>query len=82
MGFLEGVRPGTVSRVADPGGGSDVVQSSDMMFHDGVSGSPIFDANANAIGIVTATPDSPTPDAFIGLPLLTETLSLLMNRIP
>jgi S1-C subfamily serine protease len=82
MGFLEGVRPGTVSRAADPGGGNDIVQSSDMMFHDGVSGSPIFDANGVAIGIVTATPDSPTTDAFIGLPLLTQTLQLLIDRIP
>ena len=82
MGFLEGIRPGTISRAADPGGGTDVVRSSDMMFHDGVSGAPIFDASGTTIGIVTATPDSPTPDAFIGLPLLTETLSLLINRIP
>ncbi len=81
MGFLEGLRPGTVSRTTDPSGGGDVVQSSDMMFHDGVSGAPIFDARGTAIGIVTATPDSPTPDAFIGLPLLTENLSLLVGKI-
>ncbi|HET7503454.1 MAG TPA: serine protease [Kofleriaceae bacterium] len=81
MGFLEGVRAGKVSRATDPDEEGEILRSSDLTFHDGVSGAPIFGDDGKALGIVTATPDSPTPDAFIGLPLLTETLGSLLQKL-
>jgi S1-C subfamily serine protease len=82
MGFLEGVRAGKVSRATGTGDDGEILRSSDLMFHDGVSGAPIFGADGKALGIVTATPDSPTRDAFIGLPLLSDNLAVLLQSLP
>jgi S1-C subfamily serine protease len=82
MGFLEGVRAGKVSRATAPGDEGEILRSSDLMFHDGVSGAPIFGADGKALGIVTATPESPTRDAFIGLPLLIDNLAALLQSLP
>ncbi len=71
---------GTVSRLAG-GDGLDVLVSSDLTFPDGVSGSPILDADQRAIGIATWCPRLPTANSFIGIPFLTATLGWLRENL-
>jgi hypothetical protein len=80
-GFLEGPRDGHVTRVADPDG-HDSFESSDLSYHEGVSGAPILDDDGIAIGIATRSAYVPVPDAFIGLPFIADNLGWLLDNAP
>jgi S1-C subfamily serine protease len=81
LGFREGPRAGTVTRVADPDG-HDSFDSSDLSYHAGVSGAPIVDDGGRAIGIATRSGDFAMPDAFIGLPFIDDNLGWLLRNAP
>jgi V8-like Glu-specific endopeptidase len=68
-GFFEGPRTGSVTRVAGPDG-RDMLQSDDLVFHEGVSGAPVVDAAGKAIGVAVRSPEAATDSAFIGIPFL------------
>lgn len=68
-GFFEGPRTGTVTRIAGQNG-RDILQSDDLVFHEGVSGAPVTDASGRALGIATRSPLAAIEGAFVGIPFL------------
>jgi hypothetical protein len=68
-GFFEGPRTGTVTRVGGQNG-RDILQSDDLVFHEGVSGAPVTDASGRALGIATRSPQAAIEGAFVGIPFL------------
>jgi S1-C subfamily serine protease len=78
-GYLEGPNSGTITR---SGATDPIFESDDLVFHDGVSGAAVIAANGQAIGIATRSPDSPTDDAFVGIPFLDDNLAWLIQNCP
>jgi V8-like Glu-specific endopeptidase len=68
-GFFEGPRSGTVTRIGGQNG-RDVLESDDLVFHEGVSGAPVTDASGRALGVATRSPVAVMEGAFVGIPFL------------